>query len=132
MSRASKAFEPEPASPGAARAFVRSQVAERDVVDVQLLLLLASELASNAVLHAQTSFRVTVDVEPRRVRVEVADASSTRPRLRSPEPLAPTGRGLRLVADTALAWGVESVGEGKVVWFELPGSVTADAQETSR
>ena len=82
--------------------------------------LLTSELATNAVVHARTSFEVTVIERPGVVRVTVSDDD---PALPSPREAGRTdngGRGLRLVQEVSSAWGAESVpGDGKVVWFEL-------------
>jgi anti-sigma regulatory factor (Ser/Thr protein kinase) len=111
---------PDPASVAAARAFVRRALATGcapDVVDVATLL--ASELVTNAILHARTPVRVAVTSGPRTVRVEVADRSSAPPRVRDFAPEAVTGRGLQMIESLADAWGVEPDGAGKVVWFEV-------------
>jgi anti-sigma regulatory factor (Ser/Thr protein kinase) len=89
--------------------------------------LLASELASNAVLHARTEFRV-VAVLNHCVRIEVHDRSRTRPVVRhSVDGLAGTGRGLQLVERLSEAWGVE-LNSGKVVWCRI---CEADASEVA-
>jgi anti-sigma regulatory factor (Ser/Thr protein kinase) len=80
--------------------------------------LLVTELASNAVLHARTEFRVVTTLN-HCVRLEVHDRSSRRPVVRrSDDGLAGTGRGLQLVERLADAWGVELDG-GKVVWCRI-------------
>lgn len=80
--------------------------------------LLVTELASNAVLHARTEFRVVATVN-HCVRLEVHDHSRTRPVVRhSEDGLAGTGRGLQLVERLSEAWGVE-LGRGKVVWCRI-------------
>ena len=80
--------------------------------------LLVSELASNAVLHARTEFRVVTTLD-HCVRLEVHDRSRTRPVLRrSDDGLAGTGRGLQLVERLSDAWGVE-LDHGKVVWCRI-------------
>jgi len=78
-----------------------------------------SELASNAVKHAQTPFRVSVLVEPGTVRIEVEDGAGA---LKIAADLASerTGRGLQLVETMATDWGVEDRGEKKAVWVRLP------------
>lgn len=80
-----------------------------------------SELVTNAVLHARTTFTLAVrDMPTGRVRIEVADSSPGAIRPRAPAATATTGRGLQLVASLALDWGVEELpaGAGKTVWFE--------------
>jgi hypothetical protein len=84
------------------------------------LLLLASELATNATLHVGTGFRVNVQTTEERTRIEVCDND---PALPAPRPAiadAESGRGLRLVEHLAAAWGAETTPDGKVVWFEMP------------
>jgi anti-sigma regulatory factor (Ser/Thr protein kinase) len=83
--------------------------------------LLVSELVTNAVLHARSDARVTIELLDDRVRVTVADASPIVPRLRDYGPAAVTGRGMLLVDRLSDQWGVDvDDGAGKRVWFELP------------
>lgn len=87
-----------------------------------------SELATNAMLHARTTFSVSVRTTGQgRVRVEVHDSSPVPLQLRRFGLSATTGRGLRLVASVSSAWGIEvSSGTGKTVWFE-PAALDAEA-----
>jgi anti-sigma regulatory factor (Ser/Thr protein kinase) len=109
-------FEPELSSAAAVRAFVRDKVA--GLVDDEIVALMASELAINAVTHAGTPFLVRVIPAPSAVRVEVVDGSPDPPLLRPPDMTSPTGRGLHIVRALATAWGVQPVESGKRVWFE--------------
>jgi anti-sigma regulatory factor (Ser/Thr protein kinase) len=87
--------------------------------------LLVTELASNAVLHARTEFRVVTTLN-HCVRLEVHDRSRTRPVVRrSDDGLAGTGRGLQLVERLSDAWGVE-VDHGKIVWCRICEPDTAE------
>lgn len=81
--------------------------------------LLTSELATNAVIHAQSRYTVTIVRLPDRVRVVVADGSPTIAHRRHYSPMSGTGRGLGMVADMAAAWGMEPTDRGKIVWFEI-------------
>lgn len=93
-------------------AAVRGRVAE----DVALV---TSELATNAVLHADSSFVVRVVVSESVIRVEVRDGDPTAP-VRRPVPHdGPDGRGISIVAAVAERWGVEPDGGGKWVWAEV-------------
>jgi hypothetical protein len=56
--------------------------------------LVVAELASNAVVHARSSFSVAACAEPFGVRISVHDASSVTPTVRENDPIAPSGRGL--------------------------------------
>jgi anti-sigma regulatory factor (Ser/Thr protein kinase) len=89
-----------------------------DLVDDAAVI--ASELATNAVIHARTDFTVTIARLPGgTVRVAVRDASRNPPRPRQPMPLEGSGRGLRLVEAIAAGWGVDFLADGKVVWAWL-------------
>ncbi|TAL13971.1 MAG: ATP-binding protein [Frankiales bacterium] len=86
--------------------------------------LCVSELAGNCALHARTDFTVAVVLEEQVVRVEVTDGSPRRPKQRSYDADATTGRGLRLVEQYATRWGCDPRPTGKTVWVELAASDT--------
>ncbi len=89
--------------------------------DADAVLLLVSELATNAVRHAGTPFEVTVDVRETGVRVAVIDGDLVNlPRLRRPGTQETSGRGLLIVDELAERWGTEEMdGGSKAVWFTL-------------
>lgn len=86
--------------------------------------LIVSELATNAVRHSKAraggEFRVTVDLQPGRVRVEVADPGRA-PALAIPDDQkSEYGRGLEIVAGVADKWGHDRTADGaSVYWAEL-------------
>jgi PAS domain S-box-containing protein len=92
--------------------------------EADALVLMVSELATNAVQHAATEFEVAVRVAPDggHVRVEVHDGAPGFPTPPEEVPDAPHGRGLRIVRALADAWGIEMWRDrpGKTVWFSLP------------
>jgi anti-sigma regulatory factor (Ser/Thr protein kinase) len=81
--------------------------------------LVVTELATNAVVHAQSPFTVVAENRDSQVRLSVHDVSRTEPRFGGHEPIGPSGRGLRLVAAVSVDWGVELAADGKTVWAEL-------------
>lgn len=81
--------------------------------------LLTSEVVTNAVVHAHSSVRISVEGVADGVRVSVADSDPLIPALRRPVDDAEHGRGLHLVDTLAARWGVEPGDGGKSVWFEL-------------
>jgi len=109
---------PEPSSAGMARRFVASSFGAGSEV-AELAILLVSELASNAVLHARTDFELVVDLDGSRVRIEVHDENPALPVLKDYVAESVTGRGLHIVAASADTWGFHASDGGKVVWFEL-------------
>ena len=71
-------------------------------VDAQLCL---SELAANAVRHAERPFRVEVLGGSSSLRVSVHDDSTDAPVRRDVDVASPGGRGLSIVEAVALQWG---------------------------
>lgn len=127
---ASLELDPEPLSAPSARRFLRSALREWGLDEIEdVATLLATELVTNAVLHARTPVRVLVRRRDRVLRVEVSDSSPAVPAPRRYSAESGTGRGLVLVAELANRWGTEHRPEaaGKTVWFELH----LDAQSSS-
>lgn len=82
--------------------------------------LIVSELSANAALHARgDAFTIQIWTIDGGIRIEVGDGSLRLPQQRSYSSDATTGRGLRLVAELATAWGVSRTADGKTVWAEL-------------
>lgn len=116
-----RSFLVERRSVPAARRFVVSALDEWNLLGIaHVALLLTSELATNALIHAGTEFHVTAAYhEDRCLRVEVLDGDTKLPS-RAVIPVdASSGRGLNVVRALARSWGAETRPEGKVVWFEL-------------
>ena len=94
----------------------------RDVADLlhtygaELLVddavVIVTELANNAALHAGTPFEVRGQLTDHVFRIEVGDTGQG-------QPVVDGGLGLRLVGRLASRWGVSSDPPGKVVWAEL-------------
>jgi hypothetical protein len=68
---------------------------------------------------------VTLHILPDRIRIDVADGSTSSPAIKDYGPDAATGRGLTLFKTLAADWGVQAVTGGKIVWFELPVAYAA-------
>ncbi|WP_081861649.1 ATP-binding protein [Cellulomonas sp. HZM] len=115
----------EPHAPRAARHWVMRTIAGHGVTGManQVVELLTAELVSNAVVHGPTGeeVRVGLRVTGPVVRVEVSDHGGGTPRVRHPEPTAPSGRGLALVEALATDWGTMGVDGSTTVWFEVDG-----------
>jgi anti-sigma regulatory factor (Ser/Thr protein kinase) len=115
-------LEPDTVSVSTARRWARETVEAWDA-DGQgwSVSQLLTEVVTNAVLHADTRFRVRLeqDLGTGRLRCEVTDTGAARPRVRHHSAEATTGRGLQMVADLARGWGVIAFDGAKTVWFEL-------------
>jgi anti-sigma regulatory factor (Ser/Thr protein kinase) len=89
--------------------------------DLDVVLLLTSELVTNALLHGSPPLELRAFPLPQGLHVEVRDGAAGR----DPRPqhrLAQddlTGRGLALVELLSDRWGWRQVAYGKLVWFEV-------------
>jgi len=119
--RATTRLAANPTSARAARRFVNEALRRARVHHVDdVVVLLANELVTNAIVHARSPVELTVELIQGGVRVEVSDTSPDSPTRRVAGRLATSGRGLELVETMATAWGVDQLsGKGKRVWFEV-------------
>ena len=117
----------EDQSPARARAEVRELLREQDRTELGDVVLLTSEIVTNAVVHPATPPQATIGLRiftyPEGIRVEVEDDGQ------GFDPTAPIdskpdrGRGLFLVDRFASRWGTDYVNDDQgtrfMVWFEL-------------
>ena len=80
------------------------------------LVLLVSELVTNAVIHGRPPIQLRLRRTSAHVVVEVRDRASFLPRKLRPTPDDEHGRGLQLVALLADRWGTRPTPDGKAVW----------------
>jgi anti-sigma regulatory factor (Ser/Thr protein kinase) len=126
-------FVPAPEAVGAARRMVAGAMADwstmrgepPDDLLVADACLVTSEMAANAVIHAQSAFEVAVTCAEGSVRITVADHGLGAAEAHAVEPLQVGGRGLVIVTDVADRWGCDAVPGGKVVWAELTSHAVA-------
>ena len=104
-----------------ARRFTKRTLRSWGVDDeVDAVLLVVSELVTNALVHTGGQVRLDLTLINHRLRIAVADNS---PR----SPFKPTsigweatgGRGILLVEAMSAAWGTVPVSGGKQVWSEI-------------
>lgn len=134
---------PDPAEVGRARRWVRSRIAGSgigaDEPLAETLILLVSELVTNAVVHTGRPAVLRLSLPgaagdaateggasgeacrevPATVRLEVADTSDRPPRPRCADGDETNGRGLALVDGLADRWGWSPEGAGKRIWCEV-------------
>ncbi|MER5221791.1 SpoIIE family protein phosphatase [Streptomyces flaveus] len=110
-----------PQAVGHARRFTKRTLRAWDVTQqTDAILLVVSELVTNALVHTDGQVRLDLTLINNRFRVAVADIS---PRT----PIKPTsigweatgGRGILLVEALSAAWGTVPVSGGKQVWSEI-------------
>lgn len=125
----SAAFPAERASPGRARRLVVDALRRWGSGDalVNDVALMVSELATNAVRHASSSFSVNVRAHGSVLCVGVQDGAPLLATLPdgglTPQPL----HGLSLIDALSTRWGVDGTHDGKIVWAELPYDSVVDA-----
>lgn len=123
----------DPAEVGRARRWARSRLIGSGMEDdeplAETLILLISELVTNAVVHTGCPAVLRMlfgTANPTgsagTVRVEVADTSCRPPQPRHAEGEDTGGRGLELVDGLADRWGWQPEGAGKRIWCEVDRS----------
>ncbi|MFU8872233.1 SpoIIE family protein phosphatase [Micromonospora sp. SL4-19] len=116
-------------TPAAARALVRSVLAEADLDELlNEALLLTTELTTNAVEHARTELDIEVEADATGLTVMVTDFAAgpveelvvgVRNVASDINEVAERGRGLLLVDHFASRWGTTYLPTGKGIWFRL-------------
>ncbi|MGW2816841.1 ATP-binding protein [Streptomyces sp. NPDC001415] len=91
--------------------------ADRERVDD--VLLLVSEVVTNACLHAGGPRELVLRHADGHLRVEVLDDSPAAPVRLPRAPSLPGGHGLMLLDRLAESWGTAPAGTGKAVWLEV-------------
>ena len=126
---------PDARSPGLARRMLVAALTEAERDDVaDTVVLLASELCENSVLHAGTEYEVALRIDAAEVLVTVSDRGAgpleqhlAQPRRRYGRAAA-HGRGLQLVAKLATAWGTRHEQDGTHrTWFSVATTDVAPA-----
>lgn len=112
-------FAPTTDAPGRVRARLRATLRDLHFGEdlIERGTLAASELAANAVLHAQTPFRLLIEPRNDSVWIAVADEEPLRGRF---DVVGRSPHGLGLIAALAVRWGVTPASRGKIVWAEIP------------
>jgi len=111
----------ELASARRARALVRSACADWGLTPAVAAdaAVVASELVTNAVLHAKTWARLTVSLDSQGLHVHARDLGAGRPVLLRSVGGGTTVHGLSAVAAMSKAWGITPHADGKTVWAVL-------------
>ena len=115
-------FLPVPESVWASRRFVVAALhrleADQLVHDATVIV---SELATNAIRHARSPFRVSVDQSFGYVCISVQDAGDghAAPPRGAPDVHALEGRGMAIIDALSCRWGCDTLADGKVVWAQL-------------
>ena len=122
-------LQAQPTEVRRARAFVRTNLPQPASAGLDTVLVLVSELMTNAVLHGRGAahgiVRLEMSVhEDGVILIGVSDESSALPRQRDARRDEEDGRGLQIVRELADEWGCVPLGPagGKIVWFRVRGT----------
>jgi anti-sigma regulatory factor (Ser/Thr protein kinase) len=111
------ALEPDHTGAAAARRFASDAIAAWSPAPApDELVLVVSEMATNAIVHARPPLRLRLTHLGDEVLVELADGVRVAPYRRHPMPCDERGRGLQIMAALALRSGVSVDAHGKTVW----------------
>ena len=93
-------------------------------VDVERVVLVVSELVTNAVAHGgphapRACITLDIDPPPQVVRIAVHEATSRSPIVVAADARSAAGRGMWLVDALASRWGVTPSPAGKIVWCTI-------------
>jgi len=125
----SKTFQHARQSVCLARHFAREALRGIPANVIQTAELMVSELASNCILHTNSSFDLKIRRSADEIRIEATDGGRGEPVLRSPGPSDASGRGLQIIDMLASAWGIDPLREGgKTVWFRLAAAAPAPVE----
>jgi anti-sigma regulatory factor (Ser/Thr protein kinase) len=114
-------FPGVPEAPGRARRLVAATLRQCGFQSalVDRAALVSSELATNAVLHANSPFSLTLEVRGTVLRIAVADTRPLADDALDGGLIARSGHGLAVIEMLASDWGVQAAPNGKLVWAEL-------------
>jgi anti-sigma regulatory factor (Ser/Thr protein kinase) len=106
-------------SVGEARRLVGGHLGTVAADRLDTVLLLTSELVTNAVRHGSGPVTLHLSDGLHGLQVEVDDDGPGQPVLLDDDLMTPGGRGLHLVDALSSRWGVDRHALGKTVWFRL-------------
>ena len=119
-------LEPTVSAAKAARRFAQQTLAEwgEELACVEeAILLIVSELVTNAARHTGMPFLLILSRGRDHVRVEVLDRSAAVPAPVEFDTESDGGRGLHIVGAVSTRWGTEVHDHGKTVWAEVEPAV---------
>jgi anti-sigma regulatory factor (Ser/Thr protein kinase) len=93
------------------------------------VLLVASELVTNALIHGAGAPVLRMTGGSTHIRIEVGDSSEEEPEAREPGPA--DGWGMHVIERLSSRWGISHREGGKVVWCELAAPFAALAPDPS-
>jgi hypothetical protein len=108
-------------TPARARRLVRSKCRHLPSDQLEVAVLLTSEVTTNAIVHSEGPVQLEIHMADEVLRVLVTDGGRGEVRVAEDFHWPESGHGLRMVDAMSTRWGVDAVdGVGKRVWFELP------------
>ena len=111
----------EPVAAAEARRQVRAAICAWKIpVDLDIAILLTSDLVTNAIMHGDgKTITLVIRCSRGQLRIDVYDRSGSLPMAVDEPTVTETGHGLVLVAALSTEWGSFLTPAGKVVYFTL-------------
>ena len=111
----------EPVAAAEARRQVRAAICAWKIpVDLDIAVLLTSDLVTNAIMHGDgKTITLVIRCSRGHLRMDVYDRSRSLPRAVDEPTVTETGHGLVLVATLSTEWGSFLTPAGKVAYFTL-------------
>lgn len=103
----------------AARHRLADQLRQWQCANLDEVLLVFSELLTNAILHAQTMARVLATLDDGVIRLEIHDGAASLPPTQAADPSQAGGFGLHIVERLSNRWGWQITSTGKLVWCTM-------------
>ena len=114
-------LRPDAGSAAAARRFVADVLSQRGFSrsGIEDAVLMTSEAFTSLIVRSGSEVGLLVVADAGLARVEVHDAKPGSPTIERSTAQDGPELGLRVIDAVAEAWGVDDVGDGRCIWFEV-------------
>ncbi len=98
---------------------MRRSLSTVDPEQVELAVILADEMVTNAVKHGAPPVELWVEQDEEGIMAAVTDSGEGVPVVTAPDSSAERGRGMWIIDQLSDSWGVQEVSSGKRIWSRV-------------